>query len=512
MHKSLYLPVTCFCSLILLVACGPAAGPPENAAVSPAAPATRSSPSTEMPPSHPAGSPVPLSDAEARSVMNVLGGLEPGDSDAAIDRVVNSGDRRFIAVFIDLMRAVHIGLVDGSDYRRYIEALESLSGQSFGEDWVGWFEWYGTTDLTPPAGFTGWKGTLLSAIDPGFGEFLSDDLPATLRVEEIQWGGVVVDGIPALDNPAMLAAGDAAYLEPGDAVFGLTVNGESRAYPLRIVDWHEMANDVIGGVPVSLAYCTLCGAAIAYDGRGPDGVTYTFGSSGFLYRSNKLMYDRQTRTLWNHLTGEPVLGALAGTGLRLDLLPVVLTTWEDWRTGHPDTLVVDIDTGFNRDYSTGAAYADYFADEGTMFPVWQRSDLLDTKAQVYALQIDGMPKAYPIVAFADEPVINDTVGQLALVVVGSGQIVTQEGSSRRTGIPRTWSAGSEIRAYARGTETFAPGPDGDTLIDALGREWQITEEALVGPDGRMLERLPGHLAYWFGWFAFFPETEVYGIP
>jgi hypothetical protein len=331
-------------------------------------------------------------------------------------------------------------------------------------------------------------------------------------VEEIQWGGVTVDGIPALDNPAMLTADDAGYLEPGDAVFGLTVNGESRAYPLRIVDWHEMANDVIGGVPVSLAYCTLCGAAIAYDGRGPDGVTYTFGSSGFLYRSNKLMYDRQTRTLWNHLTGEPVLGELAATDLRLNLLPVVLTTWEDWRTDHPDTLVVDVNTGFNRDYSTGAAYADYFADEGTMFPVWQRSDLLDAKAQIYALQIDGRPKAYPIDAFAGEPVINDMVGEVPVVLIGSGEAVVLEGSSRRTGIPQTWSAGSEIRAYERGNEIFKPGEALGEVLDSEGRVWQISEEALVGPGGETRDRLPGHLAYWFGWFAFFPETEVYGLP
>src|SRR5690606_8289822 len=115
-------------------------------------------------------------------------GLSPGNSAAAIERVITAGDTRFIAVFIDLMRSAHVGLVDGADYAQYITALETLSGEAFGEDWVGWFEWYGRSDLIPPPGFTGWKGELLAGIDPQFAAFLRDDLPSRVRVEEIQWG------------------------------------------------------------------------------------------------------------------------------------------------------------------------------------------------------------------------------------------------------------------------------------------------------------------------------------
>jgi hypothetical protein len=98
-------------------------------------------------------------------------------------------------------------------------------------------------------------------------------------------------------------------------VFGVAIGGQARAYPLRIVNWHEMVNDTIAGVPVSLAYCTLCGAAILFDARAPGRDTpFTFGSSGLLYRSNKLMYDRQTGSLWNQFTGRPVLGALTLSG------------------------------------------------------------------------------------------------------------------------------------------------------------------------------------------------------
>ena len=343
----------------------------------------------------------PLTDEEATELMNVLAFDPTDEAEAALARVVAADDTRFIAVLIELMRARQIGLVRNLGLDEYIPAIETLSGQFFGSGWYEWVEWYGGTDLVPPPGFTSWKGRVLSRIDVRFAEFLQDSYASTIRVEEIAWGGVVVDGIPALTNPDMLPANEADYMQPWDAVFGIAINGDARAYPLRILDWHEMANDVVGGVPVSLAYCTLCGAAVAYDGRASDGNTYTFGSSGFLFRSNKLMFDRQTRTLWNQLTGKPVLGELVETDVTLDLLPVVLTTWDAWQEQHPETVVVDIATGYDRVYTPGAAYGDYFSAEHTMFPVWQRDDDRATKDWVYTLNIDDTPKAYPVDQLTD---------------------------------------------------------------------------------------------------------------
>jgi hypothetical protein len=121
---------------------------------------------------------------------------------------------------------------------------------------------------------------------------------------------------------------------PDDPVIGVAINGDVRAYPRRIIDWHEMVNDVVGGVPVSLAYCTLCGSAVLYDGR-LEGRTLRFGTSGLLYRSNKLMYDRETRTLWEQYSGEPVWGPLVGSGLRLEVLPAVHTRWSEWSCTRP---------------------------------------------------------------------------------------------------------------------------------------------------------------------------------
>ncbi len=478
----------------------------DSATVTAAAPSTPTESPTTPPveASTPTGSQLP-----DEAIAEVL---DPdGPTTAAIEMLLEAGDQRFVSVLLELMRARQIGLIEGS-YEEIVDALEQLSGQQFGNDWPAWVEWYGQTDLAPPPGFTGWKGQLLGGIDPGFADFLRDEYPSRIRTEEILWGGVPIDGIPPLENAPMISGATADYLLDEEPVFGVVVNGEARAYPLRIVDNHELANDVIGGVPVSIVYCTLCGAAIAYDGRGPDGETITFGTSGFLYRSNKLMYDRPTRTLWNQLTGEPVLGELAGEDIKLNILPIVLTAWADWLAQHPDTLVLDRETGVypGAFYEPGVLYGEYFASEETMFPVWQRSGLLADKDFIYALHLDGVPKAYEVKALTAEGVVNDTVGDTPVVLV-AGDMVTVNGVHRLVG-EVTYSNGGEVRAYARDDHTFSPGPTPGEILDAAGATWQVTEEALLGPDGQTAPRINGHLAYWFGWYAFFPNTGLYPEP
>jgi len=223
------------------------------------------------------------------------------------------------------------------------------------------------------------------------------------------------------------------------------------------------------------------------------GRTFVFGSSGFLFRSNKLMYDQQTKSLWHHMRGEPVVGPLADSGIRLTPRPVVTTTWQEWVRRHPRTVVLDIDTGHVRDYTPGRPYGAYYASPETMFPVFPRSSRLATKDVVFVLRLDPDRKLYPLGVFDGEPVVNDTVGTTPVVVFGQ--------SATRT-----------VRAYERGHLRFRSGPGPDELIaERTGERWRIEEEALVSaPGGRRLARLAGHLAYWFGWFAFHPDTPVYG--
>lgn len=206
------------------------------------------------------------------------------------------------------------------------------------------------------------------------------------------------------------------------------------------------------------------------------------------------MYDRQTDTLWHQLWGTPAFGRLVGSGLELERLPVTLTTWQAWYAEHPETKVMDFKTGFVRDYSVGAAYAEYFASPDTMFPVWRRSNLLPTKSWVFTQLINGQPKAYPLSILQEELVVNDTLAGQNLVVVHE-------------------DGGLGARAYDRGQHTFTSAAEETTrvLLDEAGHEWQVTEKALLGEDEEELLRLPGHMAYWFGWFSFYPRTEVYGV-
>lgn len=455
----------------------------------------------------------PRSTPEAARLMNDLVSSREA-ARRALSTIVAARDPRFVAVLIEVMRASRVGVLATLEDSAVTGALEAITGKRFGADWPAWTEWYGATTLVPPRGFTGWKGRLFARIDPRFREFLTDAAPSRIRIEEIQWGGVAVDGIPALTKPRMLPAASATYLTAEEPVFGLAINGYARAYPLRILDWHEMVNDRVGGVPVSVAYCTLCGAGIAYNGRASDGVVYTFGSSGLLFRSNKLMYDHQTRTLWNQLTGEPVLGKLAGTNVRLTLRPVVLTSWGDWLVEHPEAKVLDAATGYERTYVPGAPYGQYFASPRPMFPVWRRSRALPLKARIFALRIDGMPKAFPVDVLVAQRVVNDVVGHTPVVLIATHGTVAVSGQRTvgpvdRVNVPAvSYSAGAEVRAF-RATERFRPGPDADVLLDASGRLWRVTEDALIGPGGLRSPRVPGFLAYWFAWYAFYPQTLVY---
>ena len=172
-------------------------------------------------------------------------------------------------------------------------------------------------------------------------------------------------------------------------------------------------------------------------------------------------------------------------------------------------MVIDINTGYYRRYEPGRPYGEYFSDGGTMFPVWLESDELSLKNFVYGLRIGGDRKAYRLTALAEERVVNDAVGEQPVVLVAARGEVTTEGAHDIIG-PLVYNSGGEVRAFDRGDRTFAPTDNPDRLLDATGSEWRVTEEALLGPGDERLERINGHLAYWFGWYAFYPDTEVYG--
>jgi hypothetical protein len=452
--------------------------------------------------------PPPVPDAEVPGLYEALTDGDTAAEEKALAAIEAARDRRFIPVLMELLRAGQMKIAGRSGYNQRVITLERLSGEALGGDWFAWAEWYATTDITPPPGFASWKGALWSRVDPNFGELIHDDRPSRIRIEEIDWGGVAFEGIPALDRPAHLAADEAAWLGDDEPVVGIAVGSATRAYPLRIIDWHELVNDTLGGVPFSLAYCTLCGSAIAYDARiEPGGETRSFVTSGLLHRSNKLMMDRETRTLWNQLTGRPVLGPLAAEEIELALLPAVVTSWGAWRERHPETTVLSLDTGHVRPYAPGMPYGGYFQSPGKMFPAPETRDELRSKARVFGLAHDGVAKAWPLDRLAEVRVTNDVIGAAGVVLVALEGRVEVEGRSPDVGRV-VYEAGGAVRAYRRGAQEFALGPDERTLRDAEGAVWRIGEDALTGPDGARAERLPGTLVYWFAWQAFHPDTAL----
>ena len=172
----------------------------------------------------------------------------------------------------------------------------------------------------------------------------------TIQLEEIQAGGPARDGIPALHHPLFISSSEAdQVLQPSDVVLGVEFAGTSKAYPIRILNWHEVVNDDVGGQSILITWCPLCGSGMVYDPY-VDGKRLTFGVSGRLYKHNLLLFDRETESLWSQLAGQAVSGPLAGTSLRL--LPAHLTTWADWKAEYRTTLVLSFQTGFARDYAT----------------------------------------------------------------------------------------------------------------------------------------------------------------
>lgn len=279
------------------------------------------------------------------------------------------------------------------------------------------------------------------------------DLSGSLvPADEIHRGGPPRDGIPALDEPVFQDAA-AAALRPDARVLGLVIDGIGKAYPIAIMNWHEVVNDRFGEQTVTVTFCPLCGTGVAFaTGDGDDGLR--FGVSGLLFNSDVLLYDRQTESLWSQLMMQAVSGPKRGERLRP--LPLAHTSWAAWQRTHPDTLVLSRDTGHFRDYDRDP-YAGYREARGLYFPVTARSSRFHPKERVLGVEIDGRFKAYPFseLARGGERSVNDRIGGSAIRV--------------------------EYDRVAESASAFAA--DGTPL--------------------------PAVTSFWFAWYAFHPDTEVY---
>lgn len=369
--------------------------------------------------------------------------------------------------------------------RRLTQFLEKQTRQKFGDDLAAWRRWMWALPNNPHPEYPRFKAAVYSVIDKRMASFFQPGMKTSIRLDEVDWGGVTVNGIPPLVYPKNISAREATYLKDNNVVFGLFVNGEARAYPKRILAWHEMARDKIGGVELTIVYCTLCGTVIPYESVAA-GKHRVMGTSGLLYRSNKLMFDEETNSLWSTFEGKPVAGPLTGSGIELPVRSSVTTTWKEWKTTHPDTTVVSLDTGFKRDYSEGKAYHDYFDNDTIMFEVPALDTRLKNKAEVLVMRLPE-----PVAVSADflrkHPVYAMKSGTRSLVIVTS--------------------ADGANRVFDPQPHQFAEQAGGPVITDSAGARWQVTEDGLVAGD-RKLPRVAANRAFWFGWHAQFPDTAL----
>ena len=274
---------------------------------------------------------------------------------------------------------------------------------------------------------------------------------ALVPANRIHAGGPPRDGIPAITAPKFEPGRTSREVAADEWVLGIAWNGVTKAYPIAIMNYHEIVNDRFGGEPVIVTFCPLCGSGIAYSAR-VDGRVLHFGVSGLLYNSDVLLYDRETGSLWSQMLSQAVTGPLKGS--RLEMLPLVQTPWSAWLAQHPDTLVLSRDTGYERDYDRDP-YSGYQDSSGVWFPVTRKDPRYHPKERVIGIGIDGRFKAYPMAELS--------------------------------------RAGNRFRDRFAGREL-------EVRIDGPGQVRFFLDDG---------SELPGIPSYWFAWYAFHPDTEVF---
>lgn len=430
-----------------------------------------------------------ISKQEAETIIHHFYELfreDPIRTKIAIDYIETTWKEEYITMLLDIAYITNSRTISNEALR----ILREQTGKKYFRNIFKWLEWRWNEEQKIIPLYADWLALIYQNIHPKFDKYFRGRTEgALIRLDEVRWGGVVQDGIPPLRNPKMIAAQEADYLGNKDVIFGIEINGEARAYPKRILAWHEMFVDDIGGETIAGVYCTLCGTVIAYSTM-HEGVKHELGTSGFLYRSNKLMYDKATQSLWNTIEGKPVIGPLTNQGIELKSHSVVTTTWKEWKRLHPDTKVLSLETGHKRNYDEGAAYARYFRTDKLMFTVPKKDKRLKNKDEVLIVRAPGYqedPLAISTKFLSKNKVYHDKINGTSIVVI------TDKSNANR--------------AYNSKDKTLVK-LVGETVIDDQGDDWRITEEKLISETGEELVRLPYHRIFWFAWFSTYQNTRL----
>ena len=496
------------------------------------------------------------SDTSTAQLQELTDRLLVRDADAhaaAIDALTAVGDERVVPHLIELLVIDSIAndwaefgfpaVLRDRDPPRYLnlpevrwpgvsDALAALAEPSFDSHhaWVEWETWYSQQDIDPLDGFDEWKLRLYRSYLPPVGGLLNCD-PTAFDLQAIRWGNCDRSFLAALNAPKFVP-GDAVdathdaddhsddaddhaggvddhthdaddtperYLDDDHLLFGFEIEGTAYAVPRWVLFPHELLNVELDGVPVALTYCTLCNAPILYDRRVGDGVR-TFGSTGLLASGNKVMYDEETETLWDQHAGIPIGGPTlaANPDFALDQFAVTQTAWGDWKAAHPDTLAIDIDTGYGYDYSYYDGNVDFFEHYWTREEIVQpgvkrADDRLPEKASVYGVVGDD-PEEVWVVSIDDLP--------------RDGGVLTAEIGGRPA--IALLDATDDIAVYdAPPTPVERVEDDqGVALVDADDTRWRLTRNQLRSDSGETRDRIPGRHGLWFAFRTHYDTAHV----
>jgi hypothetical protein len=312
-------------------------------------------------------------------------------------------------------------------------------------------------------------------------------------LDQIVGGGPPRDGIPSIDNPKFVSVQEAdEFLGDADQVVGLNINGDIRAYPLQILVWHEIVNDNVGGVPVAVTYCPLCFTNQVFNRTLESGNVVEFGTSGKLYNSNLVMYDRTSESYWSQALAQGIVGDYAGVNLQR--IPFDVANWKEWKELYPESKVLSRDTGAARPYGADP-YGDYYTNSQVLFPVSNQDDRLGLKEIIIGLEDDGQYKAYKLQDIENKKAINDQINNKPISLLSAFPFM--------------------VRAFDPvvdgQTLQFEHNPQNKTFIDTqTGSEWNFEGISISGElKGKQLDRLPLDEGFWFEWVAFHPETELH---
>ena len=318
----------------------------------------------------------------------------------------------------------------------------------------------------------------------------TDGVKHIVPLDKIRSGGPPKDGIPSIDNPKFVKANEAEFVSDNDVVIGLEINGEIKAYPLSILVWHEIVNDNVGDIPVVVTYCPLCFTNQVFE-RTINGNEVEFGTSGKLYNSNLVMYDRLTESYWSQALGTAIVGELAG--FELNKIPFDVITWKDWKTLHPDSLVLTTDTGYLRPYGVDP-YGSYYTDPRILFPVENKDDRLPLKTIIIGFHQGNIYKAYNQKDVESSHVINDKIFDKSILLIS-------QFSGNTRAFDRTINDQVLEFVYV----------DNKIIDTQTNSEWNNDGLSISGEyEGKQLERIPIEPGFWFAWVAFHPDTDLFG--